>query len=676
MHTKILFAFALVLSITLLWSLIFFGVDTLSFEKVNQQNTIAHQWNEDLCQNIPLSGSDIYYIQCGNSLSFWSMSEIETPKNPISNNWKFEKPTHGVVSLSSGNIFSSPETDVVSDEDAVFITTRTTDGFPRITALTAPITITLKDTNGLSLTSVVLLPGMSITHNPQLSDLRWADFFRVTLLLAVEMADITQPGWIRSAAPWYDLESLISRTRQSQQLMMGTYLDEIQAEANILRQIILEENLDPVELSLMVNTRKTETIEKKWIGEKLYTLVESYKKSPNQDSTKFVSNLESEVAKLAPIDPNRANSFTLLINKLKQSVKVSIDNRRVPKNFADYLSVVARDNLSNKDAMSPKSRSNFFTQLRESSRAKTVDQAITQTFVAEQLAKYAISSGNLSSSENIELWVRLAKDLIDLISSIDERKATLSYLLDKGNSLVGNYHKILKNEYFLPDEVPYIILDRQQRNPVALPTSQIQSIDSIIKKLNALLNDEESKFYTISDTYNNDALDPFKLLKSKLKDMDRTIGIITHLGEYRDKKYSVNWSNEDTPISSEWTWSLTTLTQAFETLKMNTGSIETLSTEENSEKAMDVAYNENITVSIKSSSWSIEAANISLKQPNITFQIRNSGKLDQFVAFMSVDLKKIQEKITDLIQENTENIKIPLDISQHSFTLDGKTYSY
>jgi hypothetical protein len=71
-----------------------------------------------------------------------------------------------------GNIFSSPEIDVVSDEDAVFITTRTTDGFPRITALTAPITITLKDTNNISLTRVVLLPGMSLTHNPQLSDLR------------------------------------------------------------------------------------------------------------------------------------------------------------------------------------------------------------------------------------------------------------------------------------------------------------------------------------------------------------------------------------------------------------------------------------------------------------------------------------------------------------------------
>ena len=96
----------------------------------------------------------------------------------------------------------------------------------------------------------------------------------------------------------------------------------------------------------------------------------------------------------------------------------------------------------------------------------------------------------------------------------------------------------------------------------------------------------------------------------------------------------------------------------------------------NSERAMDSIYNENTTLSIKSVSWSIEAANISLKQPNVTFQIRNSGKLDEFVAFMSVDLKKIQEKIVGIMQENSENVKIPLDISQHSFTLDGKTYSY
>jgi hypothetical protein len=373
---------------------------------------------------------------------------------------------------------------------------------------------------------------------------------------------------------------------------------------------------------------------------------------------------------------NRAKSITLLINKLKQSVKISIDNRRISKTFADYLGATARDNLSSKDEMSQKSRSNFFTQLRESSRAKTIDQAITQTFVAEQLANYAINGGNLSSSENIELWARLAKDLVDLVSSADERKATLSYLLDKGNTLVGSYHKMLKNEYFLPDEIPYIILDRQQRNPVALPPSQVQSIENFIKKLNTFLSDEESKFYTISDTYNNDALDPFKLLKWNLRDIDRTLGIITHLWEYRDKKYEVNWSNEDTKSSSWTIQAITTLSQAFESLKIRDGSIEKLDESGNSERAIDAVYDDNITISIKSNSWSIEAANIALKQPNITFQIRNSGTLDQFVTFMSVDLKKVQEKITDIITENTENVKIPLDISTHSATLDGKTYSY
>lgn len=77
------------------------------------------------------------------------------------------------------------------------------------------------------------------------------------------MADITQAGWIRSAAPGYDLESLISRTRQSQQSMMTTYLDQIQDQVNILKAIVLKENIDPIESSFMINKRKTETIEKK-----------------------------------------------------------------------------------------------------------------------------------------------------------------------------------------------------------------------------------------------------------------------------------------------------------------------------------------------------------------------------------------------------------------------------
>ena len=517
---------------------------------------------------------------------------------------------------------------------------------------------------------------MSLTHNPQLSDLRWADFFRATQLLSVEMADITQPGWIRSAAPGYDLESLISRTRQSQQSMMTTYLGQIQDQVNILREIVLEENIDPIESSLMINKRKTETIEKKWIGERLNTLMEGYKKSPTQDSTIFLSNLENEVRQLAWIDVDRAQNITIVINKLKQSVKISIDNRRTPKNFSDYLGVVARDNLSNKDAMSMKARSNFLAQLRESSRAKTLDQALTQNLVAEQMARYTINNGNLNSSENIELWIRLTRDLVDLISSPDERKATLSYLLDKGNYLVSDYHKLLKNQYFLPDEVPYIILDRQQRNPVQLPPSQVQSIENILKTLNEFLSSQESNFYTISETYNNDALDPFKLLRWNLKDMERTLGIITHLGDYRDKKYEVNWSNEDVKSSSWTIQAITTLSQVFDSLKMSTGSIEKLDESGNSERAIDVIYDDNITISIKSNSWSIEAANIALKQPNITFQIRNSGTLDQFVTFMSTDLKKLQEKIVDIITENTENVKIPLDISTHSATLDGKTYSY
>lgn len=150
-------------------------MDIVSFEKISQKNTVSNQSDNTICQNITLSGSDIYYLQCGENLSFWSISEIETPKNLITNNtnnWKFEKPTYGVLSLSANNIFSSPELDVTSSEDAVFITTRTKDGFPRITALTAPINVTLKDTNSLSLTSLTLLPGMSLTHNPQLSDLR------------------------------------------------------------------------------------------------------------------------------------------------------------------------------------------------------------------------------------------------------------------------------------------------------------------------------------------------------------------------------------------------------------------------------------------------------------------------------------------------------------------------
>lgn len=147
-------------------------MDIASFEKISQKNTVSNQSDTSICQNITLSGSDIYYLQCGEDLSFWSISEIETPKNLITNNWKFEKPTYGVVSLSANNIFSSPELDVTSGEDAVFITTRTKDSFPRITALTAPINVTLKDTNSISLTSLILLPGMSLTHNPQLSDLR------------------------------------------------------------------------------------------------------------------------------------------------------------------------------------------------------------------------------------------------------------------------------------------------------------------------------------------------------------------------------------------------------------------------------------------------------------------------------------------------------------------------
>jgi hypothetical protein len=61
----------------------------------------------------------------------------------------------------------------------------------------------------------------------------------------------------------------------------------------------------------------------------------------------------------------------------------------------------------------------------------------------------------------------------------------------------------------------------------------------------------------------------------------------------------VNWSNEDTKSSSGTTQEITTLVQTFESLHISTGSIE--KTDE-SEKAIDVVYNENIILSVKSSS--------------------------------------------------------------------------
>ena len=64
----------------------------------------------------------------------------------------------------------------------------------------------------------------------------------------------------------------------------------------------------------------------------------------------------------------------------------------------------------------------------------------------------------------------------------------------------------------------------------------------------------------------------------------------------------MNWSNEDTKSSSGTVQAITTLTQAFESLKISTGSIEKMDELGNSERAMDSVYNENTTLSIKSAS--------------------------------------------------------------------------
>lgn len=84
--------------------------------------------------------------------------------------------------------------------------------------------------------------------------------------------------------------------------------------------------------------------------------------------------------------------------------------------------------------------------------------------------------------------------------------------------------------------------------------------------------------------------------------MERTLGIITHLGDYRDKKYEVNWSNEDATTASGAAQGITTIAQAFEVLKISTGSIEHIDESGSSERVIDAVYNDNITISIKSSS--------------------------------------------------------------------------
>ncbi|MCA9378495.1 hypothetical protein KC711_06500 [Candidatus Peregrinibacteria bacterium] len=64
----------------------------------------------------------------------------------------------------------------------------------------------------------------------------------------------------------------------------------------------------------------------------------------------------------------------------------------------------------------------------------------------------------------------------------------------------------------------------------------------------------------------------------------------------------MSWSNEDTKTSSGTAQAITTLAQAFESLKISTESIEKTDESGTSEKAIDVVYDENTMFSIKSSS--------------------------------------------------------------------------
>lgn len=129
----------------------------------------------------------------------WSLSLGEMPTKNGSG-WHTSDEANGVISLTAGTTFSQNTFRIDSSEDTIFIVTTTPEGLAKITALTSPITLSLLDKSAKLLTSVVIIPGMSLVHNPQTSDLEGADFFRIVQLLTIEMADITKGDWITKIA--------------------------------------------------------------------------------------------------------------------------------------------------------------------------------------------------------------------------------------------------------------------------------------------------------------------------------------------------------------------------------------------------------------------------------------------------------------------------------------------
>lgn len=599
------------------------------------------------------------YFACAD----YAVYSRETDPTIIKNIANSLNPPNALIGLVGGAVFHTKHLRVSSEDDTTFIISQTDQWLPTLTAINSPLQVTLKDSNGDEMTTTFLLPGMSLTHNPQ-ANLSGADFFRLTQLISFRMLDITTERWIDTVAPGLNLPELIANSKKIQDTQIRSTLEEIHSVVSPYSTLPIETESDPLRSALSFNQKQNQILKERSIAVEIAQEIETLQKDTSVITSEKLTPLKQLVISWSAINPEASQQINMRLEKL--AIQSRLQLTKLPQNdpFARIISQNIQKTLLQEAKLSSADIYRFFQELTQTTNPKDFNRWLAELYVVSELSK-VIDKKNESwlLIASVKAWSAKVGQVIPLIPSSSDQRSNLSNLFSQGNELFAAYISQLSASYFVDKNRPYRIIDRQKHLTNPLSATELSDLSDTVKHLESISSSTKNTWYTISDSYDYSAQDPYKVLTENLASTKDLLVIFQDFGSYAKGKV-VTPAVGDSSVDLVNILSQIGITTTPELLDESTKKYRLLdATSSGSSLTYDL-----VTLGDRITALSIRETSKNIRILDTTGQSR----LETLLTFHQQFLPKILESIP----LSSKEIEITLDISGRSFILDGKTYSF
>lgn len=219
------------------------------------------------------------------------------------------------------------------------------------------------------MTKAFLLPGMSLTHNPQIN-MSGADFFRLTQIISFRMLDITQDRWIDTVSPGLNLPELIANSKKIQDTQIRSTLDEIRSIVSPYESLPVEAASDPLRSALSFNEKQNQITQEQAIAVSIAQEINKLQKDTSIITSEKLIPLTQIIKSWSDINAPTAQSIQYRLDKLALQSRLQLT--KLPQNdpFSRIISQNIQKTLLQEASMSNADIYRFFQELGQTKNPK------------------------------------------------------------------------------------------------------------------------------------------------------------------------------------------------------------------------------------------------------------------------------------------------------------------